>query len=533
MVKMQEVKLYDTTLRDGSQREGISFSVEDKLKIAKKLDELGIHYIEGGWPVANNKDNEFFRKVSKLKFQNAKIVAFGSTRRKDRVVETDKNIQSLISAGTSVVCIFGKSWDLHVKEILQTTLKENLAMISDSISYLKEKGLEVVYDAEHFFDGYKNNPDYALKTIKVAEDAGADWIVLCDTNGGTLPLETQQIIRQVRDKIKVPPLGIHAHNDAGFAVANSVIAVHEGILQVQGTINGYGERCGNTDLCSIIPSLVLKLRIQCLNSSQLCQLKEVSHFVSETANIAPDPHQPYVGESAFAHKGGIHINAVIKNSSSYQHIDPKMVGNKKRMVVSELTGKSGLLLKAKELGIDLSTEQVDLILKEIEHLEHEGYHFEVADASLALLLLKQSGNYEPLFDLEEYNVITGGKRADAVVKIYVKGKRFVGYGEGDGPVNALDIALREALEKAGINLSGIELTDYKVRVLDTKRGTAAKVRVLIETSDGKRTWGTVGVSENIIEASWQALVDSIEYGVWTIKKPASLLSVPHLWGGED
>lgn len=513
------IKLYDTTLRDGAQREGLSFSVDDKLKIASKLDELGIHYIEGGWPGSNPKDIDFFLRATKHEFQNAKLVAFGSTRRKNIQAAEDSNLQALVQAGTPVVCIVGKSWDVHVTSVLVTTLDENLKMISDSVSFLKKHGFELIYDAEHFFDGYRNNPDYALKTIKVAEEAGADWIVLCDTNGGRLPLEIQKIIQEVKMKIRLP-LGIHAHNDSECAVANTIVAVEEGATQVQGTINGYGERCGNANLVSIIPSLVLKKGIDCIARDKLPLLTEVAHYVSEIANVAPDAHQPYVGESAFAHKGGLHVSAILRQRGAYEHIDPATVGNVQRVLVSELSGTTTVVERAKELGIDLSDkpEKVSDILKKLKKREHEGYHYEAADGSFGLFLMKNIGMYRPLFKLESYEVSidrgrSGKFEAEAIVKLRVKGKRLMEVAEGNGPVNALDRALRKALGSAYPGLSEIKLTDYKVRVLDEKKGTAAMVRVLIESSDGENVWGTVGVSENIIEASWEALVDSIEYGL--------------------
>jgi 2-isopropylmalate synthase len=513
------IKLYDTTLRDGSQREGLSFSVDDKLKIAHKLDELGIHYIEGGWPGSNPKDIEFFDRVKKLKFKNATVVAFGSTRKPNISADKDKNLKALLEAKTKTVCIVGKTWDLHVIEALKTTLEENLKMISDSIKFLKKAKLEVVFDAEHFFDAYKNNPEYALEVLKTAEESEADWIVLCDTNGGTLPFDMRKIIEVVRKEIKVP-LGIHAHNDSECGVANSLIAVEEGITQVQGTINGYGERCGNANLISIIPNLVLKMNKKCISKAQLKLLTETAHFVSEIANVAPDNHQPYVGQSAFTHKAGLHVSAITKNPETYEHINPELVGNIQRVIVSELAGKSTIVLKAKELGVDLSKnpERVGDILKKIKELEHIGYHFEAADGSFEILLRKATSTHREFFKLESFRVIMekredGKVVTEATIKLSVKNRRVIATAEGNGPVNALDKALRSLIGEAYPALGDIELTDYKVRVLNEKKGTAAVVRVLIETSDGKETWGTIGVSENIIEASWQALVDSIEYGL--------------------
>jgi 2-isopropylmalate synthase len=515
---MSHLKLYDTTLRDGAQREGLSFSVNDKLKIVRELDKLGLHYIEGGWPGSNPKDIDFFKQVRQLPLKTATVVAFGSTRRKKTSPEKDANLQALIKAGTKTVCIFGKSWDVHVTNALQTSLEENLKMIEESIAFLKSHGLEVIYDAEHFFDGFKKSGEYAMQTIKRAEEAGADCIVLCDTNGGTLPLEIGEIIREVKQRIKTP-LGIHAHDDIECAVASSLVAVQEGVEQVQGTINGYGERCGNANLCSIIPTLVLKMNIECISREQLRLLTEVSHFVSEVANVTPDAHQPYVGQSAFAHKGGVHVSA-LERQQAYEHINPDLVGNIQRVVVSELAGKSTIVLKARELGIDLSRQpdKVTAILNRIKGLEHVGYHFEAADGSFEILLRKSLGMYPVFFKLESFRVIMekredGSIETEATIKLHVRGKRVIATAEGNGPVNALDRALRQAIGQVYPALKDIQLSDYKVRVLDEKKGTAAVTRVLIETSDGEKTWGTIGVSENIIEASWQALVDSIEFGL--------------------
>lgn len=516
---MGEVKIYDTTLRDGAQREGLSFSVEDKVKVAKRLDELGVHYLEGGWPGSNPKDIAFFDQLRGHVFDDLTLVAFGSTKRKNISVQADENLKKLLEVETPAICIFGKSWDVHVYHTLKTSLKENLKMIAESVSYLKDQGKEVIYDAEHFFDGYRDNADYAMKTIAAAADAGADWVVLCDTNGGTLPSQVREIIGEVRKKVAAP-LGIHAHNDADCAVANSLIAVEGGVTQVQGTINGYGERCGNANLCSIIPNLSLKSGVSCIPEEKLVLLTDVSHFVSEIANVVPDAHRPYVGKSAFAHKGGIHISAMLKHKNAYEHVAPEVVGNSQRFVVSELSGKSTVLHKARDIGIELAddSETVTAILKKIKDMEHRGYHFEAADGSLELLLLKATGRYRPLFKLESFRVIleklkNGQALAEATVKVHIKGRRVVAMAEGNGPVNALDTALRQALSEAYPGLYNITLTDYRVRVLDEKKGTGAVVRVLIDTSDGENSWGTVGVHEDIIEASWQALVDSIEYGL--------------------
>ncbi len=519
-----EVKLYDTTLRDGAQREGLSFSVEDKLKITAKLDELGIHYIEGGWPGSNPKDIEYFRQVKNLPLKGSKIVAFGSTRRKGVRPSEDSNLQAILKSGVSTACVFGKSWDLHVTHVLVATLEDNLRMISDSVSYLKKRGLEVIYDAEHFFNGFRSNPEYALKTIKAAEEAGADCIVLCDSNGGSLPSQVAEAIRHVKSKVAVP-LGIHAHNDSDCAVANSIMAVEEGVVHVQGTVNGYGERCGNANLVSIIPNLVLKKGVLCLPHEKLNLLTEVAHHVSEIANIVPDSHQPYVGESAFAHKGGVHISAIMRQKGAYEHIDPSLVGNMQRVLISEQSGISAITHKAKEFGIDLSNkpEQAMAILKKLKKLEHMGYHFETADGSFEILLQKNTGSYRPLFKLEDYKVTVaktgdGRSKTEAVVKIWVEGERLVEYAEGNGPVNALDQALRKAIARIYPALEEISLTDYKVRIINARKGTAAVVRVLIESTDGEKVWGSVGVHENIIEASWEALVDSIEYGLKYRKK---------------
>jgi len=514
---MTKVKLYDTTLRDGAQAEGISFSLEDKVRIAQKLDELGIHYIEGGWPGSNPKDIKFFQRMKRVRLENTKLTAFGSTRRAKYPVEKDPNIKALLESETKVVCIFGKSWDLHVKVALEVSLEENLKLIEDSTSYLKKNKKEVVYDAEHFFDGYKDDPIYALKTLRAAQAAGADWIVLCDTNGGTLPFELSKIMREVRKKIKVP-LGIHTHNDSGLAVANTLAAVQEGALQVQGTINGLGERCGNVNLCSVIPNLQVKMGMECVKKKQLSRLTEASRYVAELANLPHNEKQPFVGNSAFAHKGGIHVSAVKKDPRTYEHILPELVGNHRRILVSELAGRSNILYKAKEYGLDLEkrTPQAKKVLADLKNLEDKGYQFEGAEGSFKLLMKKALGKYRSLFDLEGFRVIVekgadGSLLCEATIKVKVDGRPCHTAAEGNGPINALDHALRKALEEFYPSLKKVRLTDYKVRVLDVKRGTAAPVRVLVEARDKKERWGTVGVSTNIIEASWQALVDSLEY----------------------
>lgn len=489
--------------------------MEDKLRIAKKLDDLGVHYIEGGWPGSNPKDIEFFKKVKGLGIK-AKVAAFGSTRRAGKKAEEDPNIKALLEAGTQTVCIFGKSWDLHVKDALKVSLEENLDMIEDSIRYLKSMGLEVVYDAEHFFDAYKNNPTYAIETLDRAQEAGSDCIVLCDTNGGTIPSEAQEIIADVQEQISTP-LGIHAHNDADMAVANSIVAVRMGIVHVQGTINGFGERCGNANLCSIIPNLKIKLGVDCVTDEQLRKLTAVSRFVSEIANIRPQYNMPYVGGSAFAHKGGIHVDAVLKKPETYEHIVPELVGNARRLLISELAGRSAILVKAEEYGLNLKkdTPETRKILAMLKEMENQGYQFEGAEASFELLMKKALGTYKSFFQLEGFRVTVDARDdeliAEATVKVKVDGKEEHTAAEGNGPVNALDNALRKALEKFYPVLKEVRLADYKVRVLEERRGTAAKVRVLIQSSDDKSSWGTVGVSENIIEASWIALADSIDY----------------------
>jgi len=523
---LNQVKIYDTTLRDGSQAEGIVFSVEDKLRIARKLDGLGVHYIEGGWPGSNVKDLRFFERARRLRLENARVCAFGSTRRARSPVEEDRNLRALLDAETEVVTIFGKSWDLHVTDVLRTSLEENLAMIRDSVAYLKAQGLEVIYDAEHFFDGYRHNPEYAMETLRAAEEGRADWIVLCETNGGALPLEVKETVGRVRKEV-TRPLGIHAHNDAGMAVANSVVAVQCGAQQVQGTVNGYGERSGNADLCSVIPALKLKLGIDCVSDEQLKTLTETSLFVSELANLSHDEKQPYVGESAFAHKGGVHADAVRKNPATYEHVSPELVGNRRRILISEQAGRSAILDKVREYGfrLDKDSPETGQILEEVKRLEYEGYQFEAAEGSFDLLVRRALGAYRRAFDLRKFEVRIrkeGDKEpsSEALVELEVHGKPAWAVAEGNGPVNALDNSLREILEKTFPVLREMRLEDYKVRVLEGNRGTGAKVVVLVESTDGKRSWGTVGVSENIIEASWQALVDSFEYKLSTSRKQA-------------
>lgn len=513
---MKTVKLYDTTLRDGAQAEGVSFSLIDKISIAKKLDETGFHYIEGGWPGSNPKDNAFFREVRTVKFKHARIAAFGSTHRARYKVDKDPLITALIEAKTPVVTIFGKSWALHVRDVLKISHSGNLKIIGNTVRYLKKKKKEVIYDAEHFFDGYKDDPDYALSTLQAALDAGADCLVLCDTNGGTMTKDLRGIILAVKNKFNCA-LGIHTHNDSGLGVGNALAAVSEGISHVQGTINGIGERCGNANLCTVIPNIKLKFGLGCISRAKLKKLYELSHYVNELANLVPDERQPYVGSSAFAHKGGMHVDAVKKNVETFEHINPDLVGNKRRILLSELSGKSNVILVAEQHGIEIKHDDklyVD-VLRRIKELENEGYEFEAAEASFKLLVKKAMGKYTPLFSTDSFRVIVEKRNnklmSEATVKIVVKGQLIHAAAEGDGPINALDQALRKALREYYPEISNISLKDFKVRVLDAKEGTAAKVRVHIESGDENDTWNTVGVSENLIEASWWALVDSIEY----------------------
>jgi 2-isopropylmalate synthase len=512
------VRIYDTTLRDGSQAEDIAFSLEDKVRIAQKLDEFGIHYIEGGWPGSNPKDLQFFREVKKIPLSHARIVAFGSTCRAGTSPEKDSNIQALIEADTKVVTIFGKSWDIHPLEALNITLEQNLEIIHQSVRYLKKQVSEVIYDAEHFFDGYKNNSSYALKTLEVAQEAKADLIVLCDTNGGTLPDEIQSIIDEVKKKISTP-LGIHVHNDSEMAVANTIVAVKKGIRLVQGTINGYGERCGNANLCSIIPNLKLKMGIDCITDAQLKKMTEVSRFVSELANLPHYKYLPYVGESAFAHKGGVHVSAIRKSDVTYEHVPPEKVGNRQRVLISDLSGESNILYKAAEFKIDIESKdpKVREILDNLKQLENQGFQFEGAEGSFEILIKKALGQHKKFFELMGFRVIVekseeeGPSISEATIMVRVGDSVEHTAAVGNGPVNALDNAIRKALEKFYPELKEVTLLDYKVRILSPKDGTGAQTRVLIESGDGKSKWGTVGVSENIIQASWQALVDSIDY----------------------
>ncbi len=511
-----EVEIYDTTLRDGSQGEGINFSVADKLRIAERLDAFGIHYIEGGWPGSNPKDIEFFAEAKRKKFKNARLAAFGSTRRKGVPVEQDDQVRLLLEASTPVVTIYGKTWLLHVKEVLRTTPTENLAMIADTVRYLKDHGKFVIYDCEHGFDGYKDDPEYALATFLAAEKAGADIVVLCDTNGGCLPNDIRSITKAAHGQLTVQ-LGIHTHDDIGLGVANALAALEVGANHVQGTINGYGERTGNCNLTSVIPTIALKLNKKSVPGRSLANLKDLSQFVDEIANIRHNPRQPWVGGAAFSHKGGTHVNAVQKVAHSYEHIDPTLVGNARRVLVSDLAGRSNIVMKAQELGFKLHNDTPELksILTRIKELEHAGYEFEAAEGSLALLIRKILKHEKPPFEVHAYHVSMrrdgDASICEATVKVRVGDKEAHTVAEGDGPVNALDSALRAALVKFYPQLQKVTLTDYKVRILDSMTGTASKTRVLIESTDGKEEWGTVGASENIIEASLQALVDSMEY----------------------
>jgi 2-isopropylmalate synthase len=512
-----DVYLYDTTLRDGTQSEGISLSVNDKLKIAYHLDEFGIHYIEGGWPGSNPKDMEFFERAKSIDFKHAKLSAFGSTRRKDTPVDVDQNIEALLNAETPVVTVVGKSWVFHVKEVLQTTAEENLLMIKESVAYLKSNGREVIFDAEHFFDGYHADPDYALATLEAAEKGGADVLVLCDTNGGSLPWEISEIVTTVRNRFDTN-IGIHAHDDGGNGTANTLEAVRSGAVQVQGTINGYGERVGNANLCTIIPNLQLKMDLPCVSEDNLAQLTDLSHFVDEVANQPPDTRLPFVGKKAFSHKGGIHVSAMLKNEKSYQHIDPALVGNSRHTLVSELSGKGNVMDKAHQFGLEVNSEQAREVVKQIKDLESQGFTFETAEASVNLMVRRMKLGYQPPFELIDFLTVVEyrqgrGVIAEATVKVRVGDQVFHTAAEGNGPVNALDAALRKALLDVYPRLVDIRLDDYKVRILDSDSGTAAKVRVLIDTQNGQSRWSTVGASSNIIEASWRALADSMEYAL--------------------
>ena len=528
----KKIWIYDTTLRDGAQREGLSLSIEDKLRIAHQLDQLGIPFIEGGWPGANPKDVQFFWRLQEEPLSQAEVVAFCSTRRPGRKAAEDSMLQPILSAGTRWVTLFGKSWDLHVIDGLQTTLDENLAMIQDTIEFLRSQDRRIIYDAEHWFDGYKRNPDYALKTLAVALSAGAEWLVLCDTNGGVLPHEIAEITQQVHNWLKTSQtdarrsaakLGVHPHNDSGTAVANALAAVIEGVEMVQGTINGYGERCGNVNLCSLIPNLQLKLGYDCIQPKQLTKLSESSRFISEVVNLAPDDHAPFVGLSAFAHKGGIHVSAVERNPQTYEHIQPEAVGNLRRIVISDQAGLSNVLAKARSFGIELDKQDPTCrqLLQRLKNLEQEGYQFEAAEASFELLMREALHQRPQFFEFKDFQVhcerTPDGdlwrSHSLATVKVAIDGQDILEAAEGNGPVSALDAALRKALLANYPAIAQFHLTDYKVRILDGRAGTSAKTRVLLESSDGYKRWTTVGVSGNILEASYQAVVEGLEYGL--------------------
>lgn len=519
--EVTRVDIYDTTLRDGSQQEGLSLTVDDKLRVAEQLDHLGVQYIEGGWPGANPKDAEFFRRASAgdLRLETATLVAFGSTRKAGGRADTDPVLADLLAANTGVVCLVAKSAEWHVIETLRTSLTEAIDMVADSVSFLASKGRRVFLDAEHFFDGYRANPRFSADVLKAASDAGAEVLVLCDTNGGSLPFEVERVVGELRQALDPgTALGCHFHNDSGCAVANSLVAVRMGVTQVQGCINGYGERTGNADLTSAVPDLTLKMGVDTIGRDRLPRLTSVAHHIAEVVNIAPDPHQPFVGASAFAHKAGLHTSAIARQRDAYEHVEPDSVGNGTRFVVSEMAGRSTVALKAEQLGLSLDDNLLAGIVEQLKDLEHRGYHFEVADGSLELLMRNATGWKQSFFTLESHRVITDLREdatfvTEATVKVVVGDDRVIATAEGNGPVNALDAALRKAIGPVFPQLAHVHLTDFKVRVLDTSRGTAAVTRVLIDSTDGERTWTTIGVSENVIEASWSALQDSIVFGL--------------------
>lgn len=534
----RKILLFDSTLRDGAQAEGISFSVDDKLKIVRRLDEFGIDYIEAGNPFSNPKDLEFFQRIKGMKLAHARLTAFGSTRRANIPVAEDANVTSLLLADTPAVAIFGKAWDFHVTQVIHTTLEENLAMIRDTIRYLKENKKEVLFDAEHFFDGYKAHPEYSLHALEAAIEAGADMLILCDTNGGSLPQDIYEITRRVVETFTIP-IGIHCHNDNGMGVANTVMAVSAGVVQVQGTFNGYGERCGNADFCSIIPNLIFKLGCFCTVKDNIGQLTSLSRYISEVANMTPEERAPYVGNSAFAHKGGMHIDGVMKSSASFEHIDPEQVGNQRRFLMSEVSGRSTILSRIRQVEPSLTKDSIETqaIMDQLKRLEHEGYQFEGGEGSFELLVRRALGKYRSYFEVKDFKVITEepwtnkkDNSSSAMIKVRVDDAEEITAAEGDGPVNALDKALRKALEFFYPELAKSRLIDYKVRVLNTAGGTAAKVRVHIESTNGERVWSTVGVSTNIIAASWKAMVDSIEYFL-TMETIAKETAIEQLKGG--
>ena len=524
---MDPIMLYDTTLRDGTQGENISFTADEKLTIAQRLDDMGIHYIEGGWPGSNPRDMHFFDLAKRERFRNARLTAFGSTRRRDLTAAEDPNLQALLKSGAPTVAIFGKTWDLHVETIMGNTRAENLDMIRETVAFLKGKGREVVYDAEHFFDGFATNRPYAMETLQAAVEAGADWVVLCDTNGGSLPFDVETATRTVQEQLAafstlrgrpLPGIGIHTHNDSGLALANAIVAVRAGARMVHGTVNGYGERCGNADLTSLIPVLQLKMKHPCVTEDRLGKIKSLSRFVSETANQVPSNTRPFVGKSAFAHKGGIHVSAIMKEPRAYEHMDPSLVGNRRRVLVSDLSGKSNVEYKAKELGVILGGNGFDsrVIVSRIKEMEEQGYQFDVADGTFKIMVEKFTEQFQPLFELESFRVSIEKDKdqpcsAHATIKVAVGGSEEITAAEGLGPVSALDNALRKALGRFYPDLDTMRLVDFKVRVIDGREGTAAKVRVLIESRDHDDIWTTIGVSEDIIEASWQALADSFQY----------------------
>jgi 2-isopropylmalate synthase len=514
----RQIYLYDTTLRDGMQGEGISLSAAERLSVCRCMDRLGIHYIEAGFPSSNPKEMELFELLAQEPLENAVICAFGMTRRRDLEAAEDPALRILAESFAPVCTLVGKTWKLHLEKVISTEADENLKLIGDSVAYLRAQGKRVIYDAEHFFDGYRDDPDYALRCLNAALAAGAENVTLCDTNGASLPSQVSDAVRRVVQECGPEMVGIHTHNDAECAVANSVAAVQEGAMLVQGTMNGVGERCGNANLISIIPALQMKLSYECISDDQLSSLTEAAHFVDEVCNLTPDPNQPYVGRNAFAHGGGMHVAGVRSDTRTFEHIDPQSVGNTRELLVSELSGKGTVLARSEEAGVELDSDGVKRVLDRLKELEHRGYHFEAADASFDLLLLKESGAYEPLFRLESFRVITdkredGKVQTEATIKIWAKGERIVRTAEGNGPVNALDRALRDAIADLYPRLADIDLVNYKVRIIDEHKGTAAVTRVLIDASDGHGSWGTIGVSENIIEASWEALVDSLEYAM--------------------
>jgi 2-isopropylmalate synthase len=517
------LEIYDTTLRDGSQQEGISLTVNDKLRVAKLLDDLGVGFIEGGWPGALPKDDEFFHRArTELDLRNATLTAFGSTRRPRLTVKEDPQLEALLAAETEVICIVGKAWDYHVREALRTDLDEGLRMVGESIEFLTSHGRRVFFDAEHFFDGYRSDPDFAIAVLRTATEAGAERLVLCDTNGGMLPHEVVETITEVQTALDDPALGVHFHNDAGCAVASSLASVSAGVRQIQGCVNGYGERTGNADLCSIIPDLAIKMGVPVVSSDQLGMLSPISHHIAEVVNITLDPHRPFVGGSAFTHKAGLHTSALARRPDAYEHTRPELVGNYTRMVVSEQAGRASIHSKAKELGLGMTDELAQKVLDKVKEMEHDGYQFDAADGSFELLVRKMTGWTQDFYELESFRTFIERRAdekviAEATVKLVVDGQRIVTTGEGNGPVHAIDEAVRAALRTVYPQVDQLRLTDYRVRVLDSSDGTAAKVRVLLETSDHEDSWGTIGVHENVIEASWEALMDGLVVGLLRLR----------------